>query len=124
MVNYPQSASDRLDRTFAALADPTRRAIVARLARAEANVGELAAPFAMSSPAITKHVKVLERAGLLVRQVDGRVHRCSLSPEPMHEAVEWIERNRKFWIGRFDALAAFLAQNTKNVQPKPRRKRA
>lgn len=124
MVNYSYTTSDRLDLTFAALADPTRRAIVARLARSEANVGELAAPFAMSSPAITKHLKVLERAGLLVREIDGRVHRCKLSPEPMHEASEWIERNRKFWIGRFDALAAYLAQNTKNVQEKPRGKKA
>ncbi len=101
-----------LDRTFAALADPTRRAILARLALGEANVGELAAPFEMSLPAVSKHLKVLEGAGLLERQRDGRLHRHSLKPQPMQQASRWIEQYRRFWEDRFDALALFLQQTT------------
>ena len=103
---------DALDRTFAALADPTRRAILARLALGEANVGELAAPFEMSLPAVSKHLKVLEGAGLLERQRDGRLHRLSLKPQPMQQASRWIEQYRRFWEDRFDALALFLQQTT------------
>ncbi len=105
MVNYLDSA---LDRTFAAVADPTRRAILARLALGEASVGELAAPFSVSAPAISRHLKVLERAGLVAREKHGRVHRCRLDPAPMHEAAEWIERTRQFWEGRLDALEVYL----------------
>ncbi len=107
MVNYENGA---LDRTFAALSDPTRRAILARLATGEVSVGELAEPFEMSLPAVSKHVKVLEEAGLLQRTRDGRVHRLSLDPAPMQEASEWIDRYRAFWEGRLDALARYLKE--------------
>jgi len=110
MVNYHMGASRRLDHVFAALSDPTRRAIVARLARGDASVGEIAEPFAMTAPAVTKHLKVLERAGLLTREVDGRVHRCRLHVRPMEDAVAWIARHRKFWERQFDSLSAYLAQ--------------
>ncbi len=105
MVNYSDNA---LDRTFAAVADPTRRAILARLALGEASVGELGAPFAMSAPAISKHLKVLERAGLVAREKHGRVHRCRLDPGPMREASAWIEQTRRFWEDRLDALETYL----------------
>ena len=105
MVNYIDSA---LDRTFAAVADPTRRAILARLALGEASVGELAAPFSVSAPAISKHLKVLERAGLVAREKRGRVHRCRLDPAPMQDAAAWIERTRQFWEDRLDALETYL----------------
>lgn len=105
MVNY---STAELDATFGALADPTRRAILARLARGEAMVTELAEPFAMSLPAISKHLRVLESAGLLRREIDGRVHRCRLHAEPMKDAVAWIEHYRGFWEAQFDSLARFL----------------
>ncbi|MCH7554543.1 MAG: helix-turn-helix transcriptional regulator [Proteobacteria bacterium] len=120
MVNNQQTA---LDHTFAALADPTRRAMLARLAAGEASVGDLAAPHAMSLPAISKHLKVLERAGLIARRKDGRVHRCSLDTAPMDAAVAWIESHRRFWQARFDALDDYLAdqktQEDKNDPGKP-----
>ncbi len=93
---------------FAALADPTRRAIVTRLARGPARVTQLAEPFAMSLPAISKHLKVLERAGLISRRIDGRVHHCHLEAQPMSEAAEWINRYRAFWQEQFDALDRYL----------------
>ena len=105
MVNYKPAA---LDRTFAALADPTRRAMLARLARGEASVGDLAAPHAMSLPAISKHLKVLERAGLIKRRKDGRVHHCRLDAAPMGAAADWIYSHRRFWEARFDALEDYL----------------
>jgi DNA-binding transcriptional ArsR family regulator len=107
MVNY---LSGVLDATFAALADPTRRAILARLARGESMVTELAAPFAVSLPAISKHLRVLERAGLLARERSGRVHRCRLVAGPMRDAAEWIARYRSFWEGQLDALARHLQE--------------
>ena len=97
-----------LDKTFSALADPTRRAILSRLARGESSVGELAAPFRMSWPAVSKHLRVLEGAGLMKREKDGRVHRCSLDPGPMKEAAEWIAFYRQFREGQFDALTDYL----------------
>lgn len=105
MVNYKQ---EQLDYAFAALADPTRRAMVARLAQGEATVGDLAAPHAMSLPAVSKHLKVLERAGLVARRKDGRVHHCRLEPAPLRDAVSWIETHRRFWEGRLDALDDYL----------------
>jgi len=78
------------------------------LARGSATVGELAAPFRMTLPAVTKHIKVLERAGLLSREIEGRVHRCSLSGEPMAEASEWIERHRRFWTSQLDSLSEYF----------------
>jgi DNA-binding transcriptional ArsR family regulator len=105
MVNY---LARELDATFGALADPTRRAILARLARGEAMVKELAEPFQMSLPAISKHLRVLEAAGLLKREIDGRVHHCRLSAGAMKDAVAWIEQYRGFWEAQFDALAKYL----------------
>lgn len=101
MVKYRAS----LDTTFAALADPTRRAIVAHLARGESSVTALAAPHRISLPAISKHLTVLERAGLLARRRDGRVHRCRLVGGPMRDAAVWLARYHKFWERQFDALA-------------------
>ncbi len=98
----------RLDATFHALADPTRRGILAQLAQDEASVGELAAPYDMSLPAISKHLKVLESAGFLVREKDGRVHRCRLEPAPMKEVADWIDQYRRFWEGQLDRLADYL----------------
>ncbi len=102
------ATSPKLDAVFAALADPTRRAIVTRLARGPARVTQLAEPFAMSLPAISKHLKVLERAGLLSRHIDGRIHHCHLEAHPMSEAAEWINRYRAFWQEQFDALDRYL----------------
>jgi DNA-binding transcriptional ArsR family regulator len=100
--------SDRLDQTFSALADPTRRAILARLAEGEATVGELARPFRISRPAISKHLRVLERAGLVHRARDGRLSRCGLDASPMRKAAEWVEAYRKFWESQLDALARYF----------------
>jgi len=100
----------RLDRTFAALADPTRRAILARLASGEATVMELAAPFEMSQPAITKHLKVLERAGLIARRRDAQRRPSRLVAAPMAEAQSWLETYRKFWEASFDALDEVLEE--------------
>jgi DNA-binding transcriptional ArsR family regulator len=100
--------SRKLDRTFAALSDPTRRSILARLADGEATVGELARPFRVSRPAISKHLRVLEEAGLVERKRDGRVSRCELDAEPMRDAAEWIGRYRGFWGERLDSLARYL----------------
>lgn len=105
MVNHQQ---DDLSNAFHALADPTRRAILARLAEGEAPVGELARPFAMSAPAITKHLKVLERAGLIRRRVEGRVHHCRLEAGPLSHAQGWIEEHRAIWERQFDRLARYL----------------
>ena len=99
-----------LARTFAALADPTRRAMVARLARGEAAINELAAPFALSLPAVTKHLAVLERAGLLTRQKRGRVTWCRLDAAPMRDAAGWLAHYQAFWEGQFDALATYLEE--------------
>jgi DNA-binding transcriptional ArsR family regulator len=98
----------RLDFTFGALADPIRRAILARLAKGEATVGELARPFDVSRPAISKHLRVLERAGLVQRTRDGRISRCELDAEPMRDAADWIERYRQFWEEQLDSLARYL----------------
>jgi DNA-binding transcriptional ArsR family regulator len=98
----------RLDDTFIALADPTRRAILARLASGEASVAELAAPFAMSQPAVSKHLKVLERAGLISRSRDAQRRPCRIEAKPLAEANKWLERYRRFWDGNFQRLDALL----------------
>ena len=108
MVEYNEVA---LDATLAAMADPTRRAILARLCDGEARVTEIAAPFDMSLNAVSKHVKVLEGAGLVRREVRGREHWLSFEGEPLNEAGAWIEHYRKFWEERLDALAQFLRDN-------------
>ena len=105
MVNYNR---DSLNTTFSALADPTRRAILTRLARGESTVTALARPFKMSLPAISKHLRVLETAGLLSRERDGRIHRCRLNAKPMQDAHDWIRRYSRFWEKRLDALAEYL----------------
>lgn len=107
-------SSDTLDSVFAALADPTRRAILERLAEGDCSVTELAEPFAMSLPAISKHLRVLEHAGLLVQEKDGRIRRCQLVAEPMQDAAAWLNHYRQFWETQFDALADFLARTTPN----------
>ncbi len=105
-----------MDATFGALADPTRRAILARLAIGEATVSELAQPFEMSLPAVSKHLGVLEDAGLLMRAKDGRIRRCSLLAGPMREASDWISDYRRFWEDRFDALADYLKLDTEETE--------
>jgi len=112
--------SDDLDVVFAALADPTRRAILARLASREASVTELARPFRISLPGVHKHLRVLERAGLLAHTKHGRVRRCRLRAQPMKDAARWIERYRRFWEYQFDALAKYLeASNPKETASWP-----
>jgi DNA-binding transcriptional ArsR family regulator len=103
-------AVDQLSATFGALADPTRRAILVRLAQGEASVTELAAPFAMSLPAISKHLKVLEKAGLIRRGREGTWRPCRLEVEPLQEAVSWIEQHAKAWEERFDRLEDYLRE--------------
>lgn len=103
-----RSTEDRLDHLFGALSDRTRRKMVARLARAPATIGELAEPFAMSLPAVSKHVRVLERAGLVRRTIDGRIHRCALERRRLRDAGAWLERYTEFWDDTLDALAAFV----------------
>lgn len=112
------SPTQRLDATFAALADPTRRAILARLTTGEASVMELAEPFAMSQPAISKHLKVLERAGLISRGRDAQRRPCRLEARPLAEATGWLEEYRRFWGGRFQRLDALLDEmKTRQKQP-------
>ena len=111
-----------LDATFAALADPTRRAILARLASGEAAVNELAKPFAMSQPAISKHLKVLERAGLISRGRDAQKRPCRLEAKPMAQAAVWLEEFRQFWEGSFERLDALLDQMKAPAKKRPRRK--
>jgi DNA-binding transcriptional ArsR family regulator len=110
----------QLDATFAALADSTRRAILARLASGEASVAELAEPFSMSQPAISKHLKVLERAGLISRGRDAQRRPRRLDAKPLAEANQWLERYREFWEGNFKRLDALLAELQSNPAKKPR----
>lgn len=110
MVKYP---SAHLNRTFAALADPTRRRILADLANGEQCVTRLARPYAMSLPAISKHLRVLEKAGLLRRRRYGRVHEMKLEAAPLKQAAQWVEEYRKFWERSLDRLAAYLEQADK-----------
>jgi DNA-binding transcriptional ArsR family regulator len=105
-----QFGAQHLDVTFAALADPTRRAILARLVQGEASVQELAEPFAMSQPAISKHLKVLERAGLISRGRDAQRRPCRLEAQPLAEANEWLERYRDAWEQNFQRLDALLEE--------------
>lgn len=102
--------TDVLDATFAALADPTRRAILARLARGEATVGELAAPFAMSQPGVSKHLRVLEKAGLISRGRDAQRRPCRLEAGPLRDAVAWLEDYRDFWEESYRRLDGLLAE--------------
>ena len=115
-------ADDPLSSTFAALADPTRRAILARLAEGEATVSELAEPFAITLQAISKHLKVLERAGLVVRGKDAQWRPCRLETAPLENAAAWIDTNRKIWNERLDQLDRHL-QQLKRAQRQPAQKR-
>ena len=108
-MNDPQ-----LDLTFNALADPTRRAILARLAQGEASVGELAEPFEISLPAISRHLKVLEGANLIRRETDAQWRRCHLEPQTLKQASDWISQYREFWEARFDALSEYLDELKSN----------
>ena len=111
------AGQQNLDAVFAALADPTRRAILSRLATGEASVNELAAPFAMSQPAVSKHLKVLERAGLIERDIDKQRRPARLRAEPMAAAVRWLEEFEQFWSGSFDQLDDLLME-LKHGEPK------
>ena len=113
----------RLDATFAALADPTRRAILARLASGDASVAELAKPFAMSQPAISKHLKVLERAGLVSRGRDAQRRPRRLEAKPLAEATEWLERYRDYWEDNYQRLDALLEEMKTKQKTHSRRKR-
>src|SRR5262245_49568569 len=113
MVKY---SSRTLNRTFAALADPTRRQILAHLARGDRRVTELARPHAMSLPAISKHIRILENAGFLRRRRYGRVHEMQLDAKPLKQAAQWVEEYRKFWEGSLDRLAAYLDKTAKRTQ--------
>lgn len=104
-MSNAHTAEDRLDAVFQALGDRTRRALLRRLRRAPAMITELARPFAMSLPAVSRHIRVLEQAGLIVRHVDGRVHHCSFDPRPLRTASQWLRHNRRFWEGTLDSLA-------------------
>ena len=120
MVNNQQA----LDSTFAALSDATRR-ILARLASGEASVTELAKPYDMSLPAVSKHLRVLESAGLVARSKDGRVHRCRLEAAPMKSAADWIAHYRQFWEAQLDSLQRYLENSTeKEKQPWPKHKKS
>jgi DNA-binding transcriptional ArsR family regulator len=122
-MGYLMKRSDRLDATFAALADPTRRALLARLASGEASVMELARPFAMSQPAISKHLRVLERAGLISRGRDAQRRPCRIVARPLAEANEWLEGYRRIWEENFarldDLLDKMKTQEKKRGPSKP-----
>jgi len=115
MVKY---SSKTLNRTFAALADPTRRRILAHLSRGDRCVTDLARPHDMSLPAVSKHLRVLEQAGLLRRRRYGRVHEMQLEAKPLKQAAQWVEEYRKFWEGSLDRLAAYLEKATKPAKKK------
>lgn len=108
---------DHLSTTFAALADPTRRAILARLAKGETSVSELAEPFEMSMPAVSKHLKVLERAGLITRSREAQWRPCSLNARPLKQAASWIEEYRRFWAPYIDALERHLDRMKQHAAP-------
>ena len=113
---------DHLSNTFAALADPTRRAILARLATGEASVTELAEPFAMSMPAVSKHLKVLERAGLIARGREAQWRPCRLDAAPLKDVAGWVEHYRRFWDQSFDRLDAYLMELKKKEKKHARKK--
>ncbi|NKI95972.1 metalloregulator ArsR/SmtB family transcription factor [Rhizobacter sp. SG703] len=120
------AVSDSLDLTFAALADPTRRAMLARLASGEATVNELAEPFALSQPAISKHLKVLERAGLISRSRAAQTRPCRLEAARLHDVAQWVASYRSLWEASFDRLDALLqatATRTSTPTPSPKGKR-
>ena len=110
LLSKRSSPDDRLDAVFHALGDRTRRALLTRLTRTPAMITELARPFAMSLPAVSRHVRVLEQAGLIVRTVDGRVHHCALNAAPLGSVAEWLRHYRRFWEGNLDSLARYVEE--------------
>lgn len=117
--------TDRLSATFAALADPTRRAILARLRTGECTVGELAEPFDMSMPAVSKHLRVLERAGLIARRREAQWRHCRIEAGPLKDVADWAERYRDIWEARLDRLDSYLAElNTKEDRSHGRKPRS
>jgi DNA-binding transcriptional ArsR family regulator len=120
LIGYGIDASHRLDATFAALADPTRRAILARLAKGKASVMDLAEPFAMTQPAISKHLKVLERAGLISRGQDAQRRPRRLEARPLRDAAAWLEKYRQFWEAQFQRLDVLLRE-MQTTETKPRK---
>lgn len=121
LIGYGQMPSQQLDATFAALADPTRRAILGRLAKGQASVAELAKPFKMSQPAISKHLKVLERAGLISRGLDAQRRPRKLEAAPLKEATDWLEKYRQFWDEAYSRLDALLEDMKKDEKKKGRK---
>jgi DNA-binding transcriptional ArsR family regulator len=117
------SPDDRLDLVFKALGDRTRRALLARLAAKPQMITELAEPFAMSLPAVSRHVRVLEFAGLVTRAIDGRVHQCTLAAAPFEAADAWLHRYRRFWTGQLDSLARFVEHAGDQRSPKSGKQR-
>lgn len=109
--------TDQLSATFAALADPTRRKILSRLARGESSVTELAKPFKMTLPAVTKHLKVLQRAGLITRSRQAQWRPCRLHAQPLREVADWVEQYRQFWEARFDRLEEYLRELQAQEKP-------
>src|SRR5215471_13406997 len=107
-VSVPKPRINQLDGVFGSLSDPIRRAMLARLARGESSVTALGKPFAVSAPAISKHLRVLESSGLITRRKSGRVHYCRLHADPLREAGDWIQQQRAFWEQQLDALATYL----------------
>jgi len=101
-----------LDNTFSALSDPTRRAIISKLAEGDMPIMELASPFDMSLPAVSKHIRVLEKAGLLTRRKQGRVQYCHLNAKPLRDAAKWLAFYQQFWDAKLDSLANFLEENS------------
>jgi DNA-binding transcriptional ArsR family regulator len=121
MVEYSASS---LDQVFAAVADPTRRAILQALSERPATIGEIARPFSVSLNAVSKHVMVLERAGLLRREVHGREHVCRLQARPLEDATAWLEHYRQFWEVRLDALERYVSKKMKSAKKTQGRKEA
>lgn len=121
-MSYAIEQSRRLDATFAALADPTRRAILARLAKGEASVNDLVKPFKMSQPAISKHLRVLEKAGLISKGLDKQRRPRRIEAAPLKVANEWIEKYRQFWEIRYDHLESLLEEMMVETKPKMKRK--
>ena len=111
-------SNPQLSQVFFALSDSTRRAILARLAEGSTTIGELAAPFEISKPAVTKHMKILERAGLIDRRIEGRKHQCSLSTSGLKTAEDWINFHRRFWESRFNALDSLLTAQDEDSEEK------
>ena len=116
-----RTSDPHLDQIFFALSDSTRRAIVARLADGSSTVGALAEPFSISAPAVSKHMKILERSGLISRRVAGRQHHCTLDPRALADAQDWLSYYRDFWEARLDELESFFAKSGKTSKKSPRR---